>query len=109
MTSGFPASYLADRSGGVLAGIELRSNIERHVSSDRTQPEGALADVVRLVGTVTVDGVDAAENPEAIALAVAENFVDAFNSRDMGRSREVFNFPSVLLVRGRPAPARGVP
>lgn len=45
--------------------------------------------------------MNAAENPADIAKAVAENFVEVFNSRDLQRNREVLNYPSVILVRGR--------
>lgn len=42
-------------------------------------------------------------DPAAIATAVAEEYVDAFTSRDLQRSRNVLNDPSVRLASGRVA------
>lgn len=42
-----------------------------------------------------------ADPAEAIALAVATEYVDAFTARDMERSRAVLNYPSVRLASGR--------
>ena len=41
------------------------------------------------------------EDPESIARAVAEEYVDAFTSRDLQRSRDVLNYPSVRLASGQ--------
>ena len=46
-------------------------------------------------------GMSTDADPAAIATAVAEEYVDAFTSRDLQRSRNVLNYPSVRLASGR--------
>jgi hypothetical protein len=41
------------------------------------------------------------DGPAVIARAVAEEHVDAFTTRDLQRSRDVLNYPSVRLASGR--------
>jgi hypothetical protein len=42
-----------------------------------------------------------AQDPAAIGRAVAEEYVSAFTDRDMERSRDVLNYPSIRLASGR--------
>jgi hypothetical protein len=48
-------------------------------------------------------GMSTDADPAAIATAVAEEYVDAFTSRDLQRSRNVLNYPSVRLASGQVA------
>jgi hypothetical protein len=41
------------------------------------------------------------QDPAAIGRAVATEYVSAFTDRDMERSRDVLNYPSVRLASGR--------
>jgi hypothetical protein len=41
------------------------------------------------------------DSPEDVARAVATEYVDAFTTRDLARSRAVLNYPSVRLASGQ--------
>jgi hypothetical protein len=41
------------------------------------------------------------DDPADIARAVAQEYVEAFTARDLQRSRDVLNYPSVRLASGQ--------
>jgi hypothetical protein len=83
-----------------LAGVSRQSAVPRSPSvTKELSPQPCL-----FVGSVTrhtiADMVDAVE-PKVAATSVAQEYVAAFNARDLERSRAVLNYPSVRLASGQ--------
>ncbi len=61
------------------------------------QSQGPICGGARRTIAVMVDAIEAKD----AATLVAQEYVDAFNERDMERSRAVLNYPSVRLASGQ--------